>query len=72
MFKTIIIDGERKQVFKSKIGTYGCYTYYIDEDGDFMTTQKCRKDSHCYRNHEAEDFMYNRKIIRIRRFKNKA
>ena len=51
MFKTIIIDGERKQVFKSKIGTYGCYTYYIDEDGDFM---------------------YNRKIIRTRRFKNKA
>lgn len=36
MFKAIIIDRERKQVFKSKIGTYGCYTYYIDEDGDFI------------------------------------
>ena len=37
-----------------------------------MTTQKCRKGSRCYRNHEAEDFMYSRKIIRIRRFKNKT
>ena len=72
MFKTIIINRERKQVFKSKIGTYGCYTYYIDEDGDFITTQKCRKGRHCYRNHEAKYSMYNRKIIRTRRFKNKA
>ena len=72
MLREIIIDGKRKQVFKSKVGTYGCYTYFIDEDGDFMTTQKCRKGGYCYRNSEAEDFMYNRKIIRTRRFKNKA
>lgn len=72
MLKRIRINGELKRVFKSKIPTYGCCTYFVDFEGDLMTTQRSRKGCHSYRDEEAMKYMYDRDIVKKRRYKNKA
>lgn len=65
------IDGKMSIIYKSAVATYGCKTYYIDNENDLCTTQKCRKGQRCYRDDAAIQSMYNTEIIKKRRYKNK-
>ncbi len=65
------IDGKLHIIYKSGVATYGCKTYYFDDENDLVTTQKCRKGQRCYRDDCAMESMYNTNILRKRRYKNK-
>ena len=65
------IDGKLHIIYKSSIATYGCKTYYIDNENDLCTTQKCRKGQRCYRDDDAILDMYNTNIIKKRKYKNR-
>lgn len=63
---------DKRRLYKNSKVTYkGCSTYIMDEYGDFVTSRRVRKNMRYYVPN-CEDSMFSLKIIKKRRYKNKA